>query len=279
MSLVKNKVISNAVREKFPNETAILQLGVMDTNRDLSGKGVGDTVQLTTFDNISEDLQHLEKGDRVKYEELSSTSKDVKVKQFVKGIKIFDQDVKFSVGGGSLEGLATKQLTDVFSRGIDTAAMDTLLKSDIDAVDATSGLTTNLIMDNVLKHFGENAFEKAGAIVVPSVVASQLLLKHQHNIVKASEDGYNSKYRFEIGRLFNQIPIIMSDRVKKEEVDGDNIYKSLVVHKNALTYVLAEDVKTESDRDISEKCNYFNSDIIYAMAKHKDSIILNTTAQ
>jgi hypothetical protein len=278
MALIKNQIIGQAVRAEFPTQTVLLQLGALATNTDLVGKGTGDTVKFTKFSTISEGLQELNRGDVITYEDIAQTGDEVTVKQYAKGIRIFDQDVQFSVSGGSLEAVAGEQLTTAFARALDAAAMQTLLTSVKPVIDATAGLTADLILKHILKEFGENALEEAGAILVPSLVASQLLINEQSNIVKASANGYTATYRNEVGRLFDQLPIVMSDRVVSEVVGADTIYKTIVVPKNSLVYALAKDVNVEQSRVSAERATYIDADIFYALKLLKDPIVFNTKA-
>lgn len=279
MAFVTNQIIGQAVRGEFKNQAILLQLAAEATNTSLAGKGAGDTIRLTTFGTLSEGLQELDKGELITFEELAQTAENVKIKVYGKGVKIFDQDVKFSVSGGSLETEATRQLTEIFARGLDTAALEAIMASGVVPVDATGGLTSNAILGQILKVYGEAGMDAVGAILVHPTVASQLLTASDVNFARGDVAGYQAQYRNEIGRLFNKIPVVMTERVASEVVGADTIYKTVVLPKDSLLYVLGEDVQVESDRNIAEKATYFAGDIYYAIHLTKDPVIFNTKAQ
>lgn len=279
MAFITNQVIAQAVRSGFENQAILLQLGAVAKNVDLQGKGAGDTIKLTTFQRISEGLQEIEKGDLITFEELAQTAEDVKVQQYGKGVKIYDQDVQFSVSGGSLETEATSQLTDVFARGLDTAVLNTIMASGVEPVDATAGITSSQILANVLATYGEAGLDAVGAILIHPVVASQLMLStDDNNFTRGDVAGYQATYRNEIGRLFNKIPVVMTERLASEVVGEDTVYKTIALPKNSLLYVLGKDVNIESDRNIAEKATYYAGDIFYAMHLVKDPIVFDTKA-
>jgi hypothetical protein len=274
MSLITNKVIGQAVRAEFPNRTIILsQLGVTTTDDRLNGKGAGDTIQFSNFNAITEGLQEITvKGTPVTYEELGQDSSEVTVREVARGVKFHQRDIQHSLSGGSIESEATRQLNEVFARGLDTEAMNTLLSTSISPVDGTTGLNGKIFLDSLFANYGENALEAARAIVVHPLVATQLMNAADGEMVRS--DKYNPTFRGEIGKLYNSVPVIASERVQKDAVD--NTYKNIIVPHNSLLYVLGRSMEVYNDFDIDTKWHFYNANLYFAMTlngKHKPVVV------
>ncbi|MGF2618491.1 hypothetical protein FZC84_21230 [Rossellomorea vietnamensis] len=266
MAFIKNQVIADAARAELKDKLVFARLaGTVVEDVDLKGLGSGDTKKFTEFELTNMDLQVLAKGDSIFTDEIGQSSFDVTIEQLAFGKKFYDQDLKYSLSGNSIESESVRHISMAFAQGLDNLALATATNSGR-VVDASAGLTSNLILDEAVKDFGENTFDGAlAAMIVHPTKAGQF--RNDPNFVPVSAYGYeNAQFgKQEVGMIGN-VPVVMANRTIAAATAGQ--YKNILVPKNAVLSLIGSELSVENERFSKQRMSEITADIFTGFASN-----------
>lgn len=272
--LIQNKVIADAVVSKLPNKLFFSNMaGTVLEDRDLMGAGVGKTKTYTQFDIEQGTLQVLNRGDEIISTELGQSSFDVTIEQLAYGKLFYDQDVKYNISGGSLDAVAELDILETFSHGLDDMALQALVNKTIadgQVVDASGGLTVDMIISEGANVFGEKLFDGAtSALVVHPTKITQLL--NDPNFEKATTYENKTFGNQEIGRIFGTIPVVQLNKVLPADTEGK--FKNILVPKEAVISVYGKNLNVERERIHKKRAWDITADLFYGVHAKTSGII------
>lgn len=265
-----NEVIKDAVTAEFPNKLLFTRIaGTVIPNADLKNSGAGDTVTFSQFELGNTDLQVLNRGDQITTHELGQSQISFKIEQLAHGRRYFDQDIKYSLSGGSLAAESTKQIVGAYAHGLDELTIAAATNAAV-VEDATAGLTTNLILDAATKQYGENVFDgSVAALVIHPTKLGEL--RQDPNFASVETYGRaNAQFgNFEVGMLYGLIPVVISNKVMAGANAGE--FKNLLVAKNSVYTLLGKDLNIENKREAEYKATSIFADMFVGIHAHQEN--------
>ncbi|MGF9893313.1 hypothetical protein ABEX78_32285 [Priestia megaterium] len=269
--ITPNAVISAAAKAELDANLLIAKLaGVVINDVDLAGYGKGMTKTYSSFELADLSLQVLNRGDSINVHELGQTSFDVTIDHLAYGNTFYDIDLQNNVAGQGLATEGSRQIGLAFADGLDNFAIQALVEK-AKKVDATTDFSVQSVLDEATVQFGENVFNGSieALIVHPTKAAA---LRQDPDFEKVTSYGYaQAKYgAFELGRLYGQIPVVLSDKVTANETGKR---ENILIPKNSLLTLTAKALNVENERIAKKRATELTADQMVGMAAIKAGIV------
>lgn len=264
MALIDNKVLGDSIKKELGKKLLFAQLGATVDNKDLASVGAGNTIQIPWTEILADtSLQKLDRGDSIATQQLSQDSITVSIEQYAKGVEIFDRDMQYSINGGELEDEAVRQITEIYKQGLDNLTKDYIVANSA-RVDIQNPLTASELIAQLVEFYGEKTFDGgvAGVVLHPTKIKD---LMNDPNFFRADKKDYVRTYgSTEIGKLFNQIPVLMSEKIGANAADPTK-RDNLVIVKGGVITAFGKAFDVEQVRDAERKANLFFADFYFGV--------------
>lgn len=271
MSLIANKVVAKAVKSELTNNLFFGKMAsVIVEDKDLMGAGVGDTKQFTAFELGDLALQTLAIGDEINSTQIDQSSYEVKIDHLAFGKEFFDAQIKSSISGNDLDAEAVRQIGFAFGDGLDNINL-AALTANSSVVDASAGITTELVLSEAEKKFGEKVYdnETVAALVVHPTKAAQL--RNDPNFEKATMYEGKQFGSAEIGRLYGVIPVVLMNKTLAATTPGE--FKNILVPKASVLSVIGKDLNVERERIQKKRAWDITADLMVGVKAIKEGIV------
>lgn len=256
--MVMKATLERAVMRPFTTEDSTLQ-----------GEP-GDTINFPSYGYIG-DAEDLTENVAIVPTALSTDEDSVTIKEAGKGVELTDKAILTAMGNPSDE--AVRQLSLSMSRKIDSDILAAAYATNAGSGSQAGGplAASATPMGQLDWKATTLAFAKLGdewdpaeaaGLVIHS--AQQVDLLNDSNFIGIDKFGSDSVIlRGQIGRIGN-VPIVVSDRVKKTGTAEDTVYQALLIMRGALVLAHKRTAIVEKDRDILKRTNVVTTNAHYA---------------
>lgn len=259
-TIIVPDVYAQMTTEKVKGKIRISNMAV--TLGELSGN-VGDTVKFPMFKALS-DAELMEKGSAITTEELSQTSTSKEIKQFGKGVEVYD--IEDLTALGNFINNAQEQQARIFAKALD----DEMVK-DIDANVILKKATSqaNALLESELidafQLFGDEQDndEFAGIVVNSKLVPSFYAMDGFVSTSKTYAHTGNGKIENGvIGYFRGSIPVCVADTNTYDSTLKE--CKSYIIKNGALGIMPKRGLNVELEREAKYKRTNVFADMIFA---------------
>lgn len=242
--LIIPQVLADMVQAELDKKIRFVPLATVDTT--LQGQP-GDTLTVPAWDYIG-DATDLTEGETIEITQMSTTKKEMKIKQIGKAVEITDYALQ--VGYDDALAAAAQQIALAHAQKQDEDML-TALKTATLTETATGGLTvTNL--------------EKAIAKFDDEDLADMVLITNPKNAIALVGDARKLTLNTDLGAdalVTGAFAKVLGATVVRSKRLADN--EAYLVKVGALRLLKKRDLNLETDRDILKKSTVISADSIY----------------
>lgn len=269
--ITPNAVISAAAKAELANNLLIAKLaGTVISDVDLKGYGKGMTKTFTSFELSDLTLQTINRGDEIVSNEIGQSSFDVTIEHLGHGKMYYDVDLQNNIAGQGLATEASRQIGLAFADGLDNVALTALVEK-ARKVDGAADFSVQKILDEASISYGENVFNgEIEALVIHPTKVKALL--QDVDFERVTSYGYgNAKYgNFELGRLYGQIPVVLSGKVA-QNAEGQR--ENILVPRQSLLTLTAKELDVRTDVINKKRATDVTADMLCGVAAIKEGIV------
>lgn len=255
---VYEQIVTEKTKQKVRISNMATTIGALQGN-------VGDTVKFPMFKALS-DAELMTKGSAITTEELSQTSTSKEIKQFGKGVEVYDIDDLTALG--NFINNAQEQQSRIFSKALD----DEMVK-DIDANVILKKATTqaNALLESELidafQLFGDEQdnsdFSNGGIVVNSKLVPSFYQMDGFVSTSKTyAKTGNGEIVNGCIGYFRGSIPVVVTDTNTYDSTLKE--CKSYIIKNDALGIMPKRGLNIELEREAKYKRTNVFADIVFA---------------
>ena len=241
-NLVVPEVLADMVAAELQKKVRFIPLAVVDTT--LQGQP-GDTVTVPAWDYIG-DAADLTEGESIEITQMSTTKKEMKIKQIGKAVEVTDYALQ--VGYDDALKAAAEQIAQSHAQKQDEDMVAALRGATL----AESGKATVETLEKVIAKFDDED------------LADMVLLVNPKRGIELVGDARKLTLNTEVGTdalVTGAFAKILGATVVRSKRLADN--EAYLVKTGALRFVKKRDVNLETDRDILKKSTVISADSIY----------------
>lgn len=242
--LIIPEVLADMVSAELEKKIRFIPLAVVDTT--LVGQP-GDKIKVPAWDYIG-DATDLTEGNSIEVTQMSTTNKEMAIKQIGKAVEITDYALE--VGYDNALNEAAKQIATSHAQKIDDDMFKALQNATLTET-ATGGLTVENLEKAIAKFDDEDI---ADMVIIANPANSLKLQADARKQLIYTEIGANALINGAVGKVLNAT-LVRSKRVPAGE--------AYLVKVGALRLVKKRDLNLEKDRDILKKSTVISADSIY----------------
>lgn len=242
--LIIPQVLADMVSYELDKKIRFTPLATVDTT--LVGRP-GDTITVPAWDYIG-DAKDLTEGDAIEISQMSTTDKQMSIKQIGKAVEITDYALEVGYDDALRE--AAQQIALAHASKIDTDFITAVQGATLTET-ASGGLTVDNLDAAIAKFDDEDLSDM---VLLANAKVARVLVNDARKQLLYTETGADALVSGAIGKVLGAT-IVRSNKL----ADGE----AYLIKQGALRLLKKRDVNLETDRDILKKSTVISADSIY----------------